>query len=81
MQGWRLTNEDSHVAHLNLPKGEKFFGVFDGHGGAEVAQIVSDEILQTFVDAEGYEEEDYQKAFTNCFKNLDSHLMKEETKR
>ena len=45
MQGWRLYQEDSHVAHLNMPHGEMFFGVFDGHGGSEVAKITSEIIL------------------------------------
>jgi serine/threonine protein phosphatase PrpC len=81
MQGWRLTNEDSHVAHLNLPNKEMFFGVFDGHGGSEVARIVSEEILQKFVNAKGYEEKNYKEALINCFKDLDSHLLLGKTKK
>mmetsp|Transcript_94954 Transcript_94954/g.188070 ORF Transcript_94954/g.188070 Transcript_94954/m.188070 type:complete len:437 (+) Transcript_94954:66-1376(+) len=42
MQGWRKHMEDSHITISNL--GGKFagiacFGVFDGHGGREVAQF------------------------------------------
>lgn len=39
MQGWRLNMEDAHVANCNfLNSSEKaLFGVFDGHGGREVA--------------------------------------------
>ena len=34
MQGWRRTQEDAHIAHINLePQGNHLFGVFDGHGG------------------------------------------------
>jgi protein phosphatase 1G len=34
MQGWRRTQEDAHIAHINLePQGNNLFGVFDGHGG------------------------------------------------
>ena len=34
MQGWRRTQEDSHIAHIGLePGGNCLFGVFDGHGG------------------------------------------------
>jgi len=32
--------EDSHIAHLNLSGGNQLFGVFDGHGGQEVALYV-----------------------------------------
>ena len=43
MQGWRLNMEDSHVAELSMDSnGDKnsLFGVFDGHGGREVAIYV-----------------------------------------
>lgn len=33
MQGWRQSQEDAHIANMNLPNGEAVFGVFDGHGG------------------------------------------------
>lgn len=51
MQGWRKTMEDAHVAvtDISLPSSSldggtvrsdaKVFGVFDGHGGAEVARL------------------------------------------
>lgn len=49
MQGWRKSMEDSHVAqtdvevppHLQTDQDHfaKVFGVFDGHGGAEVARF------------------------------------------
>jgi serine/threonine protein phosphatase PrpC len=40
MQGWRVNMEDAHLGKkIDLPGGEKgmVFGVFDGHGGKEVA--------------------------------------------
>ena len=40
MQGWRSGMEDAHICQpVNLGKGERgmLFGVFDGHGGKEVA--------------------------------------------
>ena len=39
MQGWRLNMEDSHLADVNFMESDKksLFGVFDGHGGREVA--------------------------------------------
>lgn len=45
MQGWRKTMEDAHVAQTNLElkwdttTKAKVFGVFDGHGGPEVARF------------------------------------------
>jgi len=41
MQGWRRSMEDAHIAHVNINgSGCSLFGVFDGHGGQEVAQFV-----------------------------------------
>lgn len=37
MQGWRKSMEDAHVA--TTLDDFKVFGVFDGHGGPEVARI------------------------------------------
>jgi len=39
MQGWRLNMEDSHIANPNFAQGQALFGVFDGHGGQEVARF------------------------------------------
>ena len=33
MNGWRTSMEDAHVVHLG--NGEGYFGILDGHGGAE----------------------------------------------
>lgn len=43
MQGWRMSQEDTHIVHeIELPDGTKgmLFGVFDGHGGKEVSTYV-----------------------------------------
>lgn len=51
MQGWRKSMEDAHIAVTDIPLPQvenentedrsdaKVFGVFDGHGGAEVARF------------------------------------------
>lgn len=42
MQGWRRSMEDAHIAHINIDSiGSSIFGVFDGHGGQEVALFVA----------------------------------------
>ena len=55
MQGWRQTMEDTLVTQLELPNGESFFAVFDGHGGKEVAQFCKEEILGIFTSLASYE--------------------------
>jgi serine/threonine protein phosphatase PrpC len=37
MQGWRTDHEDAHICVPELG----LFGVFDGHGGAEVARFAA----------------------------------------
>jgi len=32
--------EDTHIAFLDIENGNHIFGVFDGHGGVEVAEFV-----------------------------------------
>lgn len=38
MQGWRKTNEDTHIHELDIGDGNSLFCVFDGHGGDEVSK-------------------------------------------
>ena len=48
MQGWRKRQEDAHIAAIS--QGEKkdinVFGVFDGHGGKEISQFVSNHFTE-----------------------------------
>ena len=52
MQGWRKRQEDAHIAVVS--QGDKkdidVFGVFDGHGGKEISQFVSNHFVQELVD-------------------------------
>jgi len=51
MQGWRVSMEDSHIAELALGGNEEqhLFGVFDGHGGMEVAEYVKRHFTKEFL--------------------------------
>jgi serine/threonine protein phosphatase PrpC len=40
MQGWRTNMEDAHIAKVDIGPDTHVFGVFDGHGGREVALFV-----------------------------------------
>ena len=45
MQGWRVSMEDAHICHeFDLPDKQMgmVFGVFDGHGGKEVAEFAKE---------------------------------------
>jgi protein phosphatase 1G len=41
MQGWRNSMEDAHLTNLSIDDRTSCFGVFDGHGGKEVALFAS----------------------------------------
>ena len=49
MQGWRKSQEDAHIAHLDIGEDINLFGVFDGHGGKEVSIFVEKEFKNMFV--------------------------------
>mgnify|MGYP006091663967 CR=1 FL=1 len=49
MQGWRVNMEDSHIHEADLGSaapGYGFYGVFDGHGGENCAQIVAERFVE-----------------------------------
>jgi protein phosphatase 1G len=50
MQGWRRTMEDAHLAEAQIDgeSGISLFGVFDGHGGAEVARFCQRYMIAEF---------------------------------
>lgn len=45
MQGYRMTMEDEYNIKVNEDESLSIFGVFDGHGGKEIAEIVSDKLI------------------------------------
>lgn len=62
MQGWRVSMEDSHIADLDLGgnKNHHLFGVFDGHGGMEVAEYVKRHFTQEFLKNSNYKSGKFQ---------------------
>ncbi|ORC88307.1 putative protein phosphatase 2C [Trypanosoma theileri] len=72
MQGWRRTMEDDHVTILNEDGG--FFGVFDGHSGANVARFCGDNIFEFVKKTAAFEDKNYTKALYDGFIDIDKHL-------
>ena len=64
MQGWRKRQEDAHIANLDLGPSNKtqVFGVFDGHGGCEVAKFVANHFTEEFLKNPNYLRNDIKKA-------------------
>jgi protein phosphatase 1B len=95
VKGYRDSMEDAHCSLLSLPiKGLEnwsFFGVFDGHGGDEISNYVSKELINSILNADKelfellssnneiasslYENRLIQ-AITNGFYNIDDEMRK-----
>lgn len=58
MQGWRINMEDAHTHLLSLSedKDASFFAVYDGHGGAKVAQYAGSHVHHKIVTQPTYRE-------------------------
>mmetsp|Transcript_14777 Transcript_14777/g.22907 ORF Transcript_14777/g.22907 Transcript_14777/m.22907 type:complete len:189 (-) Transcript_14777:414-980(-) len=79
MQGWRVSMEDAHIAtEVQLSNGDKahFFGVFDGHGGKEVA-IFAKAHIKRILENE-LKGRDIKKALENTFMKLDDEVSNED---
>mmetsp|Transcript_5203 Transcript_5203/g.18201 ORF Transcript_5203/g.18201 Transcript_5203/m.18201 type:complete len:316 (+) Transcript_5203:955-1902(+) len=87
MQGWRQTMEDALVTELELPRVEgvdepvALFGVFDGHGGREVAHYARKNIARTLVGSAAYKQKDLGTALCETFVALDEQMLTPEGRR
>ncbi|CDW77624.1 UNKNOWN [Stylonychia lemnae] len=82
MQGWRKTMEDAHVTSLDVIEGEiSVFGVFDGHGGCEVARFVENHLVDELKKNENFKKGNYRQALIDVFLQLDKMLLTESGKK
>lgn len=79
MQGWRVSMEDSHVHILSLPEDPDaaFFGVYDGHGGAAVAQHISKHLHEYVTKRDEYKNGNISLAMRKAFLELDKDMQNE----
>lgn len=82
MQGWRKRMEDSHISDLNLGNNSKIhvFGVFDGHGGKEVAQYVKVHFSKELIANKSYQAGNLKKGLQENFFRMDAMLVEPEGK-
>lgn len=71
MQGWRLKNEDAHIAALDVDKDTHLFCVFDGHGGSEVSKFCEMKFRETLLQNENYQKGSYELALKETFLKID----------
>ena len=69
--------EDTHLVSLKLPGDVSFFGVFDGHGGQEVAKFVELHFIEELKKLESFIKKDYHSALTECYLKMDELLRAE----
>lgn len=79
MQGWRNRMEDAHISDIDLGPNKQFalFGVFDGHGGKEVAQFVKLHFTQELLANTNFKTGNIKQALTETFLMMD-RLMRDQ---
>ncbi|XP_040160775.1 protein phosphatase 1G [Anopheles arabiensis] len=78
MQGWRISQEDAHNCILNFDDQCSFFAVYDGHGGAEVAQYCSLHLPTFLKTVEAYGRKEFEKALKEAFLGFDATLLQDK---
>ncbi|GAB6019447.1 tRNA methyltransferase ppm2 [Chamberlinius hualienensis] len=83
MQGWRVNMEDAHTILLSLPEDKEtsFFGVYDGHGGANVAHYAGSKLHKTIVGQPSYKKADVVDAIRKGFLEVDQDMLEDDTMR
>lgn len=76
-QGWRKTQEDSHVA-VDIDNNTMLFGVFDGHGGGEVAKFSSKHIPIELKSLTEFRKGDFKESLVGVFHRIDELLRSPE---
>ncbi|KAF6255979.1 protein phosphatase 2C [Scenedesmus sp. NREL 46B-D3] len=76
MQGWRRTMEDAHIAEVGLSghPGCAIFGVFDGHGGAEVAKFCQKYMTQEVQNLQQFGAGAVEDCLIQVFHRMDDML-------
>lgn len=80
MQGWRINMEDAHTHILNLhnDKSCAFFAVYDGHGGAKVAEYAGNHLHERVLNQQSYKDNNIPDAMRKGFLGLDEDMLDDE---
>eukprot|EP00347_Sterkiella_histriomuscorum_P012912 403366745 len=81
MQGWRLNMEDAHICNPDFEKNASIYGVFDGHGGIEVAEFCSKNLEEVLQQQQNYKMKNYDLALQDTFLKIDEILQTPGGKR
>lgn len=81
MQGWRSTMEDAHTVILSVPQLGKaatdaaIAGVYDGHCGSKVAQLVASRIGGWITETEQFKTGQWKEMMVQAYLNGDQQLL------
>mmetsp|Transcript_2163 Transcript_2163/g.2127 ORF Transcript_2163/g.2127 Transcript_2163/m.2127 type:complete len:426 (+) Transcript_2163:18-1295(+) len=87
IQGWRKNMEDAHISTTNLAPLDhseldgdnvSVFGVFDGHGGKEVAKFCQVYFLRELTQIPEFCERKFDLALKRCFHRMDDMIEDEQ---
>lgn len=80
MQGWRINMEDAHTQLLSLENDKKaaFFAVYDGHGGARVAEYAGNHLHNKITSQSSYKEGNIEDAIKKAFLEIDQDMLSDE---
>jgi len=72
--------EDAQISNLDIgpSKQTQIFGVFDGHGGCEVAKFVSNHFVKEFLNNQNYSKNDIKKALEENYNKMDKLMLEKE---
>jgi len=73
--------EDSHITALDVEPDLSIFGVFDGHGGCEVAKFVAAHFIEEIKKTESFRRGDYRNALIETFLSLDRMILTDAGKK
>ncbi|WEW55687.1 Protein phosphatase 2C 2 [Emydomyces testavorans] len=91
MQGWRISMEDAHSAVLDLQaeylakdhhstdpsKRMAFFGVYDGHGGEQMALYAGQNVSRIVANQEAFSRGDIEQALRDGFLATDRAILED----
>mmetsp|Transcript_30876 Transcript_30876/g.72136 ORF Transcript_30876/g.72136 Transcript_30876/m.72136 type:complete len:387 (-) Transcript_30876:42-1202(-) len=77
MQGWRMNMEDAHITKPDLVDGVSLFGIFDGHGGKEVAAFCSQHMPSVLTNELKVSSSNGHSALPKAFHKMDDMLRDE----
>ena len=78
MQGWRNTMEDAKLINLSLTNDSMIFGVFDGHGGKEVAIFVERHFCEELLKNSNFSSSRFESSLRETFLQMDRLILSKE---